>query len=277
MAYQIETPGDWPLGVYQIAVTDPVLGGSDGPPNLMGRALANRSVYQRLRNVTLWNADLAAAHGYPAKSCVMHGPSSWRALVDNTVEPGTDATKWERWAFSESELAAYLRDGLMAPTLCPDTGPVSPPYPAAPWTLWMSNKLEYWMWLGNTWGVVWNHWSDEFIQTSGTVPAGNTLHLQKQWTMHRAGKINAYTHLRMSTPASASGVVSSIGVQKNGAWVAAMPFENYAWTAAGAQYANTAAGIAIPVGAGDLIQIYFRSQNAVGTIISGQFRIEYCK
>jgi hypothetical protein len=108
MAYQTESSGDWPLGVYQIAVTDPVLGGSDGPPNLMGRALANRALYQRLRNVSPWSADLAATHGYPAKACVMHGGLSWRAVVDNNVAPGADALKWERWGYSEGELDAKL-------------------------------------------------------------------------------------------------------------------------------------------------------------------------
>lgn len=108
MAYQLESPENWPPGVYQIAVTDPVLGGSDGPPNLMGTALANRALYQRMRNVTPWSADLAALHAYPAGACVMHLGVSWRAKVDNDVPPGSDAAKWERWGFSESELSAAV-------------------------------------------------------------------------------------------------------------------------------------------------------------------------
>lgn len=110
MPFQAETPGDWPAGVYQIGVTDPVLGGADGPPNVMGRHLTNRSVYQRLRNVTPWSATLAATHGYPAGACVKHGAFTWRAIVDNNVAPGTNPLMWERWGFSEAELAAWLND-----------------------------------------------------------------------------------------------------------------------------------------------------------------------
>jgi hypothetical protein len=161
MAYQVETPGDWPLGVYQLAVTDPVLGGADGPPNLMGRALANRTVYQRLRNVTPWLADLAAAHGYPAGACVRHGATTWRAIVDNNVAPGTDPTKWERWGYSESELAAYLRGSLLSPVRCPVTGPTNAPSAASPYTMWQSVAPynEYWAWLGDVWKVVANRYT----------------------------------------------------------------------------------------------------------------------
>ena len=63
---------------------------------------------QRLVNVTDWSADLAAAYGYPQGAAVRHSGVSWRAKLANNVAPGTDATKWERWGYSESELAAYL-------------------------------------------------------------------------------------------------------------------------------------------------------------------------
>lgn len=100
----------WPLDVYQIDVTDPVLGGPDGPPNRASGALAKRAAYQRLRNVTTWDVDLATKFdGYPDKACVMYGGLSWRSKVNgNTAVPGSDPLKWERWGFSESELGDIL-------------------------------------------------------------------------------------------------------------------------------------------------------------------------
>ncbi len=106
MANQIQTPDAWPLDVRQIAQTDPVLGGPEGPVNLMGAALATRGFYQRLRNITPWDAALGA---YPSGACVMYAGVSWRSkAAGNTAVPGTDAAKWERWAYSESELAATM-------------------------------------------------------------------------------------------------------------------------------------------------------------------------
>lgn len=174
MAYHLESPGEWPSGVYQIAVTDPVLGGSDGPPNVMARALVNRSLYQRLRNVTPWSADLAAAYGYPAGACVRHGVTTWRAIVDNNVAPGTDPLKWERWGFSEAELAAYLRSGLLSPVNCPVTGPVAAPSAASSYVLWKSEAYsEYWGWKGDAWKVVADRWSTaSYIASAGL--AANT-------------------------------------------------------------------------------------------------------
>lgn len=188
MAYQVETPGEWPLGVYQVAVTDPVLGGADGPPNLMGRALANRALYQRLRNVTPWLADLAAAYGYPAGACVRHGATTWRAIVDNNVAPGTDPTKWERWGYSESELAAYLRGSLLSPARCPVTGPAAVPSAASPYTMWQSVAPynEYWAWLGDVWKVVANRYTTSVGTASSTLTA-NVLKNIVTVTAPRAG------------------------------------------------------------------------------------------
>ena len=106
MANQIQTPDAWPLDVRQIAQTDPVLGGPEGPVNLMGAALSTRGFYQRLRNITPWDAALGA---YPSGACVMYAGLSWRSKVaGNTAVPGTDAAKWERWGFSRAELQAEL-------------------------------------------------------------------------------------------------------------------------------------------------------------------------
>jgi hypothetical protein len=46
----------WVEGVYQLEEDDPVLGGPTGIDNRAPRELANRSRYQRLRNVTPWDA-----------------------------------------------------------------------------------------------------------------------------------------------------------------------------------------------------------------------------
>lgn len=101
---------DWASGVYQYAIGDVLDGGPESSETLPIRQLANRSLYQRLRNITPWDVALANAVGYPAGSCVMHAGVSWRSKVLNSVEPGTDALKWERWAFSESELLDILAD-----------------------------------------------------------------------------------------------------------------------------------------------------------------------
>lgn len=98
---------EWGPGVYEYANGDVLDGGPESSETLPIRQLANRSLYQRLRNVTAWDSTLAAAHGYPAGACVRHGVTTWRAIVDNNVEPGTDPLKWERWGYSESELANW--------------------------------------------------------------------------------------------------------------------------------------------------------------------------
>jgi len=108
----------WPPDVYQIDLTDPVLGGPDGPPNKATGTLAKRAMYQRLRNVTPWDAALAAFLSYPDKACVMYAGVSWRSKIDgNDVAPGTDPLKWERWGYSQSELDAYMNNLLKTQVL----------------------------------------------------------------------------------------------------------------------------------------------------------------
>lgn len=106
----INESDEWASGVYQYAIGDVLDGGPESSETLPIRQLANRSLFQRLRNVTPWDAALALAVGYPSGACVMHGGVSWRSKVLNGAEPGTDQLKWERWAFSESELLAILAD-----------------------------------------------------------------------------------------------------------------------------------------------------------------------
>lgn len=102
----------WEDGVYQLEEDDPVLGGATGIDNRAPRELANRSRYQRIRNVTPW----AAGFRYPANvAYVSHGGFSWKSLAESQdVAPGSDPTKWIRWAFTAKELEAALGNALAA-------------------------------------------------------------------------------------------------------------------------------------------------------------------
>lgn len=173
MANIVETD-NWPGGVYQYADGDVLEGGPDSSEVLPLKQLAQRSLYQRLRNVTDWDAGLAAAFGYPAGAVARHAGVSWRSKVgDNNVEPGTDPAAWERWAFSESELAAYLRGSLLSPVRCPVTGPAAVPSAASPYTMWQSAAPynEYWMWTGDAWKVVANRYTSAAYIASNPIPA----------------------------------------------------------------------------------------------------------
>ncbi|MET3916238.1 hypothetical protein ABID97_003020 [Variovorax sp. OAS795] len=95
----------WEPGIYQLEEDDPVLGGPQGIDNLAPRQLASRSRYQRLRSVTPWDIALP----YPEGAYAAHGGKTWRSLAPSTgVQPGSDATKWERWGFTASEMGAEI-------------------------------------------------------------------------------------------------------------------------------------------------------------------------
>ncbi|SDZ71313.1 hypothetical protein SAMN05518854_11778 [Variovorax sp. YR266] len=97
-------------GIYQLEEDDPVLGGPTGIDNLAPRQLANRTRYQRLRNVTPWDASLP----YPANvAYVSYGGSTWKSVGESTnVAPGSDAAKWVRWGYTAAELASALGDAV---------------------------------------------------------------------------------------------------------------------------------------------------------------------
>lgn len=188
MANIVETD-NWPGGVYQYADGDVLEGGPDSSEVLPLKQLAQRSLYQRLRNVTDWDADLAAEFGYPAGAVVRHAAVSWRAKAANAVEPGTDVTKWERWAYSESELSAYLRGSLLSPARCPVSGPAAVPSAASPYTMWQSIAPynEYWAWMGDAWKVVANRYTSAAFIASNAIPA-NTQTAITSLTAPRDGK-----------------------------------------------------------------------------------------
>ena len=101
----------WPDGIYQLETSDPVLGGPDGIDNAQARQLAARSRYQRLRNVTPWDDALS----YPAGAYVAHAGTTWLSVAASVdIEPGSDARKWARWAFTEDELKGELGDAVAA-------------------------------------------------------------------------------------------------------------------------------------------------------------------
>lgn len=229
MANIIETD-NWPGGVYQYADGDVLEGGPDSSEVLPFKQLAQRSLYQRLRNVTDWDVGLAAGFGYPAGAVVRHAGVSWRSKVgDNDVEPGTDPAAWERWGYSESELnerlAALLPYG--APVACPNSGPAGA---ADKSKVHKSAHGEYWMWLGDAWQVVCGRYG--IAGTNTAVYTGNITHTLLSLTTHReaavaldlvagcVGQSSGHTIdvkawvngvMAPSTPATASGAGSNIG------------------------------------------------------------------
>ncbi|QRY30557.1 hypothetical protein JVX96_21040 [Variovorax sp. PDNC026] len=102
----------WVAGIYQLEEDDPVLGGPTGIDNRPPRELASRTLYQRLRNVTPWDATLT----YPANVAhVSHDGTTWKSVGESTnVAPGTDATKWVRWGHTAAELKAAFGESLNA-------------------------------------------------------------------------------------------------------------------------------------------------------------------
>lgn len=102
----------WEEGVYQLEEDDPVLGGPTGIDNKAPRQLANRARYQRLRNVTPWDATFT----YPANvAYVSYGGTSWKSVGESlNITPGSDAAKWVRWGFTAAELSAVLGDAVTA-------------------------------------------------------------------------------------------------------------------------------------------------------------------
>ncbi|SOD27661.1 Phage Tail Collar Domain [Variovorax sp. YR752] len=102
----------WEAGIYQLEEDDPVLGGPTGIDNLAPRQLASRTRYQRLRNITPWDATLT----YPANvAYVSYAGTTWKSVGESlNVAPGADAAKWVRWAFTAAELNAALGDAVTA-------------------------------------------------------------------------------------------------------------------------------------------------------------------
>lgn len=155
----------YPPAIYQISVTDPVLGGAGGIANKAAAALADRTAYQRMRNVTPWVPGLDQP--YPAHAYVQRSGLTYKSLAANAnIDPATPAAVgiWERWAYTESEMYAFLKNNHGGN--CPVTGPAAAPSAAAPWTMYTSVApyFEVWMWTGAVtgWRVAANRYGLEY-------------------------------------------------------------------------------------------------------------------
>jgi hypothetical protein len=245
-----QTNDHYPEGVYLLAVTDPVLGGVDGPDNKAPIALANRTHYQRMRNVTPWRPG--AGNEYPAHAYVQHGGTTWKSKVANAdIEPGTDPTKWIRWGYTADELLAYLNDYIISGVLnqyaldtdlaayllknefdtyvfnkgirfsaavCPNGGPsmapmnIAAPTLALPYNVYKSALGEVWMYLDNTWRVVANRY--KLADIAYTTANGNQTVTIFTYTAHRAGTISA--HFYTSALGGGGGSYLQCAIYKNG-------------------------------------------------------------
>lgn len=248
----IAVSNDWPAGVYQYAIGDVLDGGAESSEVLPFKQLANRSLFQRLANITPWDSALAAEFGYPNKACVMHTGLSWRAVEANNVEPGTDVTKWERWAFSASELASEFPIVLPygAPVVCPNTGPDG----AADKALIHKSALgEYWMWLGDVWKVVAGHYVARLFQNESiVVPNNTTLTLSGlSHTVVRNGVIDAVAGINWTTGSGSKTIYLNITL--NGVAVGAGNNPHFNTPPPGS-WASFGAANGIVVAAGDVIR-----------------------
>ena len=123
--------------------------------------------------------------------CLAANGMTYRCLADHiNIVPGTDATKWERWGYAQSELAAYLRSALLSPVRCPVTGPAANPSDASPYTMWQSVAPynEYWAWMGDTWRVVASRYTT-FSGVASVALVANVVTSITSVTAPRAGSI----------------------------------------------------------------------------------------
>lgn len=203
--------------------------------------------YLTRRGLADWSSEEAYKVG---DRCLAANGMTYRCLADHTnVVPGTDATKWERWAYSESELNARL--ALLnflpygAPVACPNGGPAADADQAK---IHKSALGEYWMWLGDTWGVTWNrHGIYANNGASGVVSGpGSTNFIQ--YTSHRAGVISA--HISARRLAAAVGNTIDCSIDLNGSIVVV---DALVATVVG-QGMVASCSIELPVVAGDVVR-----------------------
>ena len=243
----IETTDIWSPDVYQWADGDVLDGGPESLEVLPVKQMANRSIFQRLRNVTPWSDTLAAAFGYPQGACVMHSGVSLRAKIANAVEPGTDATKWERWGFSDDEFNAKLATFLpyAAPTACANSGPDGSANKAK---IHESPLGEYWMWLGDAWGVVWGRYGSYYNNGASGAAVASGQKTFNQITAHRDGVVSVTASVRMV----AAAVGNTLDVSIDLAGVSIVSDAIVANVVSQGMY--TSASIQLPVTAGQVLR-----------------------
>lgn len=265
----INESDDWASGVYQYAIGDVLDGGPESSETLPIRQLANRSLFQRLRNVTPWDAALALAVGYPSGACVMHSGVSWRSKVLNSVEPGTDELKWERWGYSNEELKDLIE--LLVPKYLPFQPPgnclnTGPSEEDDKTRTYKSPLGELWMWLGDAWKVVAGLHGKSLIVANVNHPAASFIDVHSE-ICHRNGRIHLAAHhfLAATGQTQASGAV----ILKNGGVVTGAVCA----TDFPGQANRSSPSIHINVVEGDLIK--WQSYAGFGPVVTSEIRISF--
>ena len=106
MAYLNETPV-WEEYIRMLELTDPVLGGEDGPDNIAPRQLANRTAWLKAQiELLLTKASIPATD---FNDCVENG---FYIVNGNTHAPTTQSTRWAAFVFNATasacvQLATY--------------------------------------------------------------------------------------------------------------------------------------------------------------------------
>lgn len=287
-----QTADHYPEGVYLLAVTDPVLGGPEGPDNKAPIALANRTNYQRMRNVTPWRPGLG--NQYPAHAYVQHGGTTWKSKVANAdIEPGTDAAKWIRWAYTADELLAFLNSYIIsgvldsyaldsdliaylpygAPPACPGTGPIALDNKAK---IYKSSKGEYWMWMGDAWKVSSGHYRLKQAGLGPIVLPDLTITQVATFTAFRTGNMTAYAGARHL--ANANGMIErGLYIYVNGVFDPAAS-HSVKDTITPSNSASSAFSIPLAVTAGDVITMLANQDASSGldnSLNAWQFTIQY--
>ncbi|EOC0226901.1 phage tail protein, partial [Cronobacter sakazakii] len=127
MANLPETP-QWEDGIYQIEVSDPVLGGPDGISNRQGKQLASRTLYLK-QQVEKGGSDLAK-HIAAADPHTQYAPKASPTLTGNPAAPTVvktdNSTKLATTGHVKSVVADYaplaspaLTGSPTAPTAAP--------------------------------------------------------------------------------------------------------------------------------------------------------------
>lgn len=257
----------YPPAIYQISVTDPVLGGAGGIANKAAAALADRTAYQRMRNVTPWVPGLDQP--YPAHAYVQRLGLTYKSLVGNAnVDPATPAALniWERWAYTESEMYAFLKNNHGGN--CPVTGPAAAPSAAAPWTMYTSVApyLEVWMWvpvLG--WRVIANRYRVQRSAITSVTGAASVVVITDTVTMPRAGKIVA-TSIGLGDAAYSQYQQVRTGIAYNG--VAYTNPGSVPGAGTGGAYVGAPLTLPMAVNAGDVVSSTFQSSTATVGYVS---------
>ncbi|GLS13601.1 hypothetical protein [Hydrogenophaga electricum] len=275
---------NWGAGVYQYADGDVLDGGPDSSETLPIRQLASRSLYQRLRNVTPWDAGLAAQHTYPAGACVLHAGVTWRAKVNTSAEPGTDDTKWERWAFTAAEMTDVI-NALAAVRYTPQALSTAQQKQARTNIRAIGSVVaipaanEGLIWVEGTGFMVWNDptgYEPINVVQSATTATTQALVVDSAWTnagasvvARRTGLANllAWTSCTNGVNGGAGGRISPMtAIQVNGAQVGFGNHLKDSYPGGGMQLDGLAVALSVQLNKGDTVACFVR--NAGGAAVT---------